>query len=111
MSNYPPPGFGSAYPPPPPQPHEGYPPPGYPGGYPPPPPPPHHRPPHDSYQGYFDNGYPPPPHYNYQHVDHCHHHGDPGCCSFFRGWYAFSLTSKCCILGFQCLVSIVLVLI
>ncbi|KAK6928578.1 hypothetical protein RJ641_007169 [Dillenia turbinata] len=88
---YPPPGYGTVYPPPPPgypsappsydgypspqpSPPVGYPPPGYPG-HPPPPPPPN-----QGYQGYFNGGggysypYPPPQQPQYQQYHHCDHH-------------------------------------
>ncbi|KAL0381845.1 UNVERIFIED_CONTAM: hypothetical protein Sangu_0248800 [Sesamum angustifolium] len=82
QENYPPPGYGTAYPPP--AGHPSAPPSGFP--YPPPPGP------AGGYQGYFSGGYPPPPPppppQVYHHYDHHHHHDDhSGCTSFLRGWY------------------------
>ncbi|KAL3653888.1 hypothetical protein CASFOL_003569 [Castilleja foliolosa] len=84
--NYPPPGYGTMYPP------AGYPSaPPQPDGYPYPPPSAYTYPPPlqsgGGYQGYFGQGYPPPPPPSQvYHCDHHHHHDDDSdCFSFLRG--------------------------
>ncbi|KAG9141935.1 hypothetical protein Leryth_009287 [Lithospermum erythrorhizon] len=87
---YPPPGYGSVYPPPQPPPPPGYPsaPPVNPyEGYPPPPQYHHHHhqpPPPYAYQGYFNPGcgHPPPP--PPPHCDH-YHEGNDSFTDFLRG--------------------------
>ncbi|KAH9624332.1 hypothetical protein KSS87_001829 [Heliosperma pusillum] len=112
--SYPPPGYGTQYPPPTAPPPTAPPPPGYPLGAPPPPPPgyqayppplPHgYTPPQynqqqrsGGYQGYFNDGYPPyqppqsyPPTQVY-HCDHYHNNHEDGCLSFLKGCVLVSI--------------------